>query len=324
MYTSSKHRERDSESSAGQIHMLDVGNGWTTTTSSVPLTSDRDDHRVQSPPGAHKFWRNICAIVMAPFALTGAPVFSAALISSTDSTDPIDTTGKWLRHIFTNICLLPITIISLGIALSLNGYLLYQIGDAINKLLFVGDVPEHVFETISELFDVLPIALPAIFCKCVELNEFILRSANTAPDGSPDLSRLRDIKRKFKTNADNMVCINKAFNVVMSVFIITILLDMIIDTFDTVILFFAYWARPDDSTLGPAMIRSRAAPIHLCDTFSHFDYTIKSESYRSFRLLKYYMSSRLERTETPALLCISVFLFFGFLSQRFTARTNYS
>ncbi|CAG2122979.1 unnamed protein product, partial [Medioppia subpectinata] len=64
--------------------------------------------------------------------------------------------------------------------------------------------------------------------------------------------------------------------------------------------------------------QSRAAPIHLCDTFSHFDATVESDSYRSFRLLKYYMSARLERTETPAVLCISAFLWFGFLSQRFT------
>ncbi|CAG2106669.1 unnamed protein product [Medioppia subpectinata] len=254
--------DMDYKSKLSEVHMLDVSTGWTTTTPNRLLTANRDDHRVVSTPsGACKFWRNTCAVVMAPFALTGAPVFSAVLINNNDCPDPINTIGKWLRHIFTNISLLPITMISLGIALFLDG------------------------------------------------------SANTAADGTADLSRLREIKHKFKTNADNIVAINSSFNVVNSMFIISLIVEMIIDSYDTIILFVAYWTRPPGSTLGPDLIRSRAAPIHLCDTFSHFNAIVESDSYRSFRLLKYYMSARLERTETPAVLCISAFLWFGFLSQ---------
>ncbi|CAG2114966.1 unnamed protein product, partial [Medioppia subpectinata] len=324
----------NTKSTSGQIR-LDLDTGW--PTKSGQLTPDRDDHWAQSPPGAQHFWRITFAIVMAPFALTGAPVFSAA----SHSLYPIDTTGKWLRHIFTNINLVPITILSLG--------------DIANTLLFVGALPKNVLFTIGDLCNLLPIALPvtlfwfnaihsisystydwrlkhgitteskleffgyiiattllfivyltfasAIHCKCIELNEFILNSANTAPDGSVELGRLREIKRKFKTNADNIVAINKTLNLVMSTFIITLIIEMFIDSINIMLLFSAYWGRPVTSTLGPV-----TGGAHT--------------SVRHFRLLKYYMSARLERTETPAVLCISVFLGYNFLSQRFTARTN--
>ncbi|CAG2180592.1 unnamed protein product, partial [Oppiella nova] len=68
---------------------------------------------------------------------------------------------------------------------------------------------------------------------------------------------------------------------------------------------------------------SRATPIHLNDMFSQFEHIIQPILYRSFRLLRYYMLSRLEKTDRPALLNISLLSSIPILRAKLTARTNY-
>ncbi|CAG2109316.1 unnamed protein product [Medioppia subpectinata] len=261
-----------------------------------------------------------------------------------------------------NIVFKLIVLIVICLAIHIIGYITFEYrlrtGYTFEtKVEYFGHLPHRVVNTF--LIPVYITFASAIHFKYKQMNDFIKQLVNTSE--APELMHLREIKCLFKTNAKLISRVNNAFNLVMTTFFIIILVGIIRDSFYTFYAILAYISFTKSTENGEdltendiikQMVRcisadivvigmkllligatvgqmlavnyeSRATPIHFNDMFSQFEHIIQPVLYRSFRLLKYYMKSRLEKTDRPALLNITLLSSIPALRSRLTARMGY-
>ncbi|XP_054158647.1 uncharacterized protein LOC128956955 [Oppia nitens] len=174
----------------------------------------------------------------------------------------------------------------------------------------------------------------------------------------PEQFHMKQIKFLFKTSATLIKRMNYTFNQLMSLFFSLLMLEMTIDfgyTMFTLYLFVYKLNKIEDpgaqlefskglvrvlsadllvqgirlgliAVTGLSMVRvnyeSRSVPVHFYDWMSQFTHTVSPQIYQSFRLLRYYMISKIENIDSPALLVITFLKNTPFIGQKITPRNH--